>query len=251
MNTCYKRNIYKFMVQELKVDYYKYYYKNTILFPTRHSADLTDVLKINDITLRNVALFLTEHFKNARILHTSLGKETEYCKHLNNWLDQKKMFYTSAGSCSKNNALWQQYIEELWTKLEQSEHEETWCKREPTRINGSFPQDWIPSTCTITASEGPNSPAIDGEVGTDSTPTSFVVTLLMGYVFLGILFICFCLYKFTPLGSLLLNYIKKKKKIWNNLSEIGNQKIFRNSPENNNSYSESGLNHIFYHSSMN
>ncbi|SBS98600.1 PIR Superfamily Protein [Plasmodium malariae] len=114
--------------------------------------------------------------------------DADYCELLNEWLNNKKNKYINEGSnCEENRQLWEKHIEELWEQIKIDIQDKFLCERNKTIYS-----------CSI-------SPELK---------TVFSV----GFTLLGTcLTIFFFLYKFSPLGPCINNYINKKKRITKNI----------------------------------
>ncbi|CAI7717844.1 hypothetical protein, conserved [Plasmodium vivax] len=129
--------------------------------PTKKDTSLEYILKTDDAYLRNVALYLRIYYEIIGRQYFNQNIEDEdLCKHLNIWLNEKKVLYTSGGSCSIKNNLWENYIENIiWDKLRgiqltqrniRNSHNRgaDWCRRDKNINNVNFHTYWVPETCT-------------------------------------------------------------------------------------------------------
>ncbi|SBS84725.1 PIR Superfamily Protein [Plasmodium ovale curtisi] len=83
-------------------------------------------LKEQNNNLYNMACSLTEIYLEANLLET---RHPNICSFLNEWLNNKKNTYTNNGKNSEIVKLWDNYIEQLWIKLEQDQNRYRWCIR--------------------------------------------------------------------------------------------------------------------------
>ncbi|SBS90657.1 PIR Superfamily Protein [Plasmodium ovale curtisi] len=226
-------------------------------FSNEHYADFANVSKSSDPVLQNIALLLTEHFTNIRIFNKIHNNPNHYCDLLNKWLNEKELLYTCAGKCEKNKNLWDNHIEGLWYSLSNVEvdivgdtendvrkEKQNWCKRSRLSVRGSFPQKWIPKSCSNSISD------ICSEISPPNAdvPSSIsIIPLSLGYALLGIILISIFLYKFTSIGPSIKGYLKKKRLFSQNVNE-GDTEQLENYYDNMNIQFQNRLNSVFYQS---
>ncbi|SBS80936.1 PIR Superfamily Protein [Plasmodium ovale curtisi] len=143
-----------------KDQYYDICFKIRKIFNSSHQAEYTQVLKINDPVLRNIALYFAEIYNELNTFCSSSCLSTgrnciqqckDHCEYLNKWLHEKEALYTSHGKCAQNRKLWSTYIEPLVNKLIQNtETEGSWCTIKSVIYNGYLPENWIPKSCNNT-----------------------------------------------------------------------------------------------------
>ncbi|SCO74576.1 VIR protein [Plasmodium vivax] len=147
--------------------------------------------------------------------------------YLNEWINNKKNVYLSTeNDCSKID-LWDNYIEKLWKKLEESRENCKRCTRSTTKYicdnNTAFPQS-------------------DQQISTPSSKasgTTIFVSLLGASTTLFII-----LYKFTPFRAWLRRQINKCKELKKSKSKDKISNLVKYSEKNQ----ENVDNTIFYHS---
>lgn len=156
-------------------------------------------------------MYLIENYKGKyNIVCTATSDCAKRCSHLNTWLNEKQALYTSNGKCTHHNKLWKQYIEALWTQLQQDSGKEVKCER--VILNKRFPDKWLIPSCKNSNSLEMKSSCPDPPVAKDQECPSLVVptcsscktVLTTTYVIFGILL--FTMY-------LLRVYIKNNIKI--------------------------------------
>ncbi|SBS91716.1 PIR Superfamily Protein [Plasmodium ovale curtisi] len=129
-----------------EIDYYKIFYKIQEKFNNVLEHQYDKFLCKDDQVLRYIAMYLLENYRGQyHFACTDASDCKERCKHLNNWLNEKKALYTSNGKCSHHNVLWEQYIEELWRQLQNDTEDEEKCTR--VLINKDFPTQWLIPSC--------------------------------------------------------------------------------------------------------
>ncbi|SBS80902.1 PIR Superfamily Protein [Plasmodium ovale curtisi] len=83
-------------------------------------------LKNQNKDLYKLGCALTENYKSAGSMRSS---QPNICSFLNEWLNNRKKINTDNGTNSKNNELWETYIENLWIQLEKDRDCYYWCRR--------------------------------------------------------------------------------------------------------------------------
>ncbi|SBS98922.1 PIR Superfamily Protein, partial [Plasmodium malariae] len=168
------------------------------------SYSLLSTIKNIDETLYNICCKLHNNYKSKNILSLTYdGSESiddnKYCVLLNEWLNKKAYEYIIKGSnCENNKKLWEEYIGKLWLTL-----------KDDTGSCFSCNRNKITYDCSIS----PNLKTV----------------LSVGFALLGsFLITLFVLYKFSPLGYRINNFlIKKKNKIQNTVQERSYESLQR------------------------
>ncbi|SBT72143.1 hypothetical protein POWCR01_000011800 [Plasmodium ovale] len=109
-----------------------------------------------DQALRNISMYLIENYKgdyeSCRIQDSGTQCK-DRCKFLNIWLNEKKSIYTSNGKCTFYNKLWEDYVENLWKKIDESIENPYKCQRDLNSSGNNFPEDKFSQYCNLSPSE--------------------------------------------------------------------------------------------------
>ncbi|SBT02703.1 PIR Superfamily Protein [Plasmodium ovale curtisi] len=203
-------------------------------FDDTEYGEYRDVLELSDPVLRNISLYLIQHYKYAKV-YCSFNKGCVLlCEIMNKWLNEKEAIYTSNGECQLNRKLWDKYIDNLWKKLEKSSEKPNWCQRRRDNYKENYPKDWIPKTCN-------NSDSIDVSVSCSHDPeykplqfapagnlcSGSTISQFYGYVLFVVLLSSILLYKFSPLGTWLDNRIGNRNRIRENINSEAMEELSR------------------------
>ncbi|SBT55756.1 PIR Superfamily Protein [Plasmodium ovale wallikeri] len=228
--------------------YYQIFFKIRDSFNNNNDHEYDQFLHKTDQTLRNISMYLIENFKGdydaCRIIPTEKDCEKR-CNYLNAWMNEKKAIYTSNGKCAYYNELWEEYVENLWKKIDESEQSEYKCIRNGTLSKTEFPKEKFSLYCNMNASEVLSLTCPDKAYANTCTNI-----LIMSYVTLGIVIIYLYLFKFSNLGNRIKNIIKHKLNIGGHMDEQENDELLRNS-ENENMSAINRMYNINYNSPIN
>ncbi|SBT84676.1 PIR protein [Plasmodium ovale] len=83
-------------------------------------------LKEKNIDIYNIACSLTEIYVDSQLTQSI---NPNICGFLNEWLNNKKRINTDNEKDIEKTKLWNNYVEELWIKLEQEKERNYWCRR--------------------------------------------------------------------------------------------------------------------------
>ncbi|SBT83746.1 PIR protein [Plasmodium ovale] len=247
-------HIYLLVFQEpgkyKKGDYYVLNFHRYTVFTNTELAKVAKVSESNDPVLVNISLNLVQNYIKSQGTNKLYSeKAPELCDYLNKWLDYMNFLYTCGGNCICKNNLWTKYIDPLWNELEK--FEVSWCSRKANTYAGSFPSEWIPSSCNNIVSGncdiGIKNPEV--EAHTSSGTSNF--TLAFGYVLFAITIIFILLHKFTPAVSCLHSQIRRKIKLWKNIDAEETEESLESQHQNMNSSSHKPVNLMFYHTLQN
>ncbi|SBS92893.1 PIR Superfamily Protein [Plasmodium ovale curtisi] len=232
-----------------KADYYDLFYKIRISFTNNTEGQYDKFLHKTDQVLRNISMYLIENYKKDYYFSCPIapgGKDcTERCRHLNSWLNEKKAIYTSNGKCAYYNELWEEYVENLWKKIDDTEQSEYKCIRNGNLSGKTFPSDKFSEYCNKTPLEVLSLTCPDKAYANTCT-----TILTMSYVALGIVIIYLYLFKFSNLGNRIKNLIRNKLRIGSHIDEHENDELLRNS-ENDTMSSINRMYNINYNSPRN
>ncbi|SBS84753.1 PIR Superfamily Protein [Plasmodium ovale curtisi] len=204
--------------QLTKGEYYDLFFKIRTSFNNNTDAEYDKFLHESDQALRNIGMYLIENYKGDYSNCVSNNDCTQRCTHLNLWLKEKKSIYTSNGKCTFYNKLWEEYIEKLWDKLDESMQNPNKCTKDANFTEKTFPDDKISVYCNLSPSDA--------------------LTLT-----------CQDKAYFTHLGEKIKNIIKNKIKIGNHMDEQNNEELLRNSE--NETMSINRMYHITYNTPEN
>ncbi|SBT74395.1 PIR protein [Plasmodium ovale] len=210
-----------------KGEYYNLFFKIRTSFNNNTDGEYDKFLHESDQALRNIAMYLIENYKGDYSNCVSNNDCTQRCSYLNLWLKEKKSIYTSNGKCTFYNKLWEEYIEKLWDKLDETMHSSNKCTKDANFSEKIFPNDKISVYCNLSPSEVLTLTCQD-KAYVNSCTTILTIT-----------------YMFTHLGEKIKNIIKNKIKIGNHMNEQNNEEFLRNS-ENETMSSISRMYHITY-----
>ncbi|KMZ88494.1 hypothetical protein PVBG_06155 [Plasmodium vivax Brazil I] len=199
--------------------------------PTKEDPNLGYILQTDDAYLRNVALYLRIYYEIAGLQYFNKKIDSkDLCNHLNIWLNEKKVLYTSGGSCLIKNNLWEKYIENIiWDKLRA-------IQLTPGNIGNSYNKgfDWCPRDKSI-----------------NNKKISHHLMLKIAQIVLQLHVPGLHLLRFTPIGSLLNRITGKKKRPWENnmngLPRNFSENYFNSESPNN----QERMNNLFYPSMRN
>ncbi|SBS91105.1 PIR Superfamily Protein [Plasmodium ovale curtisi] len=204
--------------------YYQIFFRIRETFPTSKNAEYDEFLHKTDQTLRNIGMYLIENYKGDYSYCSSEKDCPERCKYLNAWLNEKKSIYTSNGNCDYYNKLWQDNIEKLWNKLDESMKGEEKCGRDKSLSGKTFPNDQFSIFCNM------NDSYILSLTFPDKTYAKSCTTMLtMTYVVVGIIFLYMYFFKFSNLGNKIKNLIINKIGVRNHTDEHDNEELLRTS----------------------
>ncbi|SBT02612.1 PIR Superfamily Protein [Plasmodium ovale wallikeri] len=205
-------------------EYYEIFFKIRNTFNSNKDGEYDNFLHKTDQSLRNISMYLIENYI-ADYSHCSNKEDcVERCKYLNEWLKEKKAIYTSNGKCTFYNKLWEEYIDELWDKLDESIQNSNKCKRDANLSGKNFPGNKFSEYCNKTPLE------VLSLTSPDKSYANTCTTILtMSYVALGIVIIYLYLFKFSNLGNRIENIIKNKLRIGGHMDEHENDELLRNS----------------------
>ncbi|SBT02549.1 PIR protein [Plasmodium ovale] len=207
--------------------YYQIFYKIRDTFHSNTDNDYDEFLHKTDQTLRNIGMYLIENYKTDYYLcpQSKGGNDCEErCKYLNAWLNDKKSIYTSNNKCAFYNKLWQDHIEKLWDKLDESMQSPNKCKRDGDLSNRRFPEDKYSVYCNLSPSDVLSLTCPDKAYANSCTSM-----LTMTYVIVGIILLYMYFSKFTNLGNKIKNLIKNKIGIANHMDKQHNDELLRSS----------------------
>lgn len=182
---------------------YDVFYKLPNKFDNTEYPEYRDVLKLSDPVLRNISLYLIQHYKYADV-YCSLNEGCVLlCEIMNKWLNEKEAIYTSNGECQLNRKLWDNYIDNLWKNLEKSSEKPNWCQRKRDNYNGNYPKDWIPKTCnntdsidvSVSCSYDPEYKSLKDSPAVNSPCSESSISQFYGYVLFVVLLSSILLYK--------------------------------------------------------
>ncbi|SCO69111.1 VIR protein [Plasmodium vivax] len=187
--------------------------------------DILDKLSTDDNNLQNLGRLLAQNFIDTYI-ECDMKNYNFPFDYLNEWINNKKHVYLTTGNdCSKID-LWDNYIEELWKKLEESRENCKRCTRATTKYicdnNTAFRQS-------------------DQQISTPSksSGTTICVSLLGAFTTVFII-----LYKFTPFRAWLCRQINKCKELKKSKYKDKISNLVKYSEKNQQNVD----NTIFYHS---
>ncbi|SBS90807.1 PIR Superfamily Protein [Plasmodium ovale curtisi] len=83
-------------------------------------------LNEKNIDIYNITCSLTEIYVDSQLAQS---KNPNICVFLNEWLNNKKRIKTDNEKNIEKTKLWNNYVEELWIKLEQEKERNYWCRR--------------------------------------------------------------------------------------------------------------------------
>ncbi|SBS92566.1 PIR Superfamily Protein [Plasmodium ovale curtisi] len=207
--------------------YYELFFKIRDTFNSNNDGEYDKFLHNTDQTLRNISMYLIEHYKNDYYYICSSapsGNEcTQRCKYLNTWLNEKRAIYTSNGKCSYYNELWKNYVEDLWNEIDKTWKTEHKCIRNATSSNKEFPEKKISLYCNLSPSEVLSLTCPDKDYVSSCT-----TILTITYVGVGIILIYMYFSKFSNMWNRIKSKIKSKIRIGDNTDEQDNDELLRN-----------------------
>ncbi|SBS91053.1 PIR Superfamily Protein [Plasmodium ovale curtisi] len=210
------------------VQYYQIFFKIRENFPTSKNGEYDKFLHKTDQTLRTISMYLIENYKNDYYYTCHIVRDgedcAERCKYLNAWLNEKRAIYTSNGKCAYYNKLWEDYVENLWKKIDDTIDSTRKCTRDVNSSNKSFPEEQLSVFCNMNPSE-----VLSYTCPDEAYANTCTTILTLSYVSLGIVIIYLYLYKFSNLGNRIKNIIKNKLRIGGHMDEHENDELLRNS----------------------
>ncbi|SBT55953.1 PIR Superfamily Protein [Plasmodium ovale wallikeri] len=228
-------------------EYYEVFFKMRTSFTNNMDSEYDKFLHKTDQALRNISMYLIENYKgeyeSCRFVDS--GKHCqEYCKYLNEWLNEKQGIYTSNAKCSYYNKLWKDYVEDLWIEMDKSTIAQYKCQRD-TKINAKeFPKEYFSEHCNLSPSDVLSLTCPDKDYANSCT-TMLTVT----YVAVGIILLYMYFSKFSTLGNKIKNLIKNKIGIGNHMDKEENEELL--STQNDTVSSISRMYNLSYNSPRN
>ncbi|SBS93152.1 PIR Superfamily Protein [Plasmodium ovale curtisi] len=227
--------------------YYGVFFKIRSSFTNNRDSEYDKFLHKTDQALRNISMYLIENYKGGyegcRFVES--GKHCqEYCKYLNEWLNEKQAIYTSNAKCSYYNQLWKDYVEDLWTELDKSSIIQYKCQRDTKMNVKEFPNQYFSAYCNLSPSDVLSLTSPD-KAYANSCTTMLTVT----YVVIGIILLYMYFSKSSNLGNKIKNIIKNKIGIGNSTDEENNDELL--SSQNDTMLSINRMYNINYNSPIN
>ncbi|SBT55202.1 PIR Superfamily Protein [Plasmodium ovale wallikeri] len=228
--------------------YYELFFKIRNIFNSNQDGHYDNFLHKTDQALRNISMYLIENYKgdyeSCRIQDSGTQCK-DRCKFLNIWLNEKKSIYTSNGKCTFYNKLWEDYVENLWKKIDESIENPYKCQRDLNSSGNNFPEDKFSQYCNLSPSE------VSLLTCPDKAYVSSCTTVLtITYVGIGIILIYMYFSKFSNMWNRIKSIIKRKLRIGDNTDEQDNYELLRND-ENETMSSINSMYNITYNTPRN